>query len=219
MSESTHADIRLFLVVHETFRRALRMITDAVGVLRPDDTAQARRVQDRWVFFERSLTHHHEGEDATVFPALVRHLPSFDAFRTELHADHEVVAAEMRAVDEAFAAVPRRCDAAAIAALHASLETLTATLVPHLDREDAEVLPLVAANVPAGEWDDIGESLMQSLPKADLGLAVGGLDDLIRTLPDADRPPPPPLPVRMMLALVWRRRWRAFLAPLRVTPS
>jgi hemerythrin-like domain-containing protein len=216
---SGKADIRLFLVVHETFRRYLRRIAAAAAAIPPGDTARADVVRERWAFFERTLTHHHEGEDAKLFPALLAHRHEFEQVRGELHADHEVVAGEMEAVDAAFTALPGRCDAADIAALVAALGALEETLVPHLDREDAEVLPMIADGIPPAEWDELSEEQLKSIPKHDLGFAVAALDETIATMPDDEQPPPPPVPVRLMLAVSWRRRWRKFMAPLAVSPS
>ena len=218
-AESGKADIRLFLVVHETFRRYLRRIAAAAAAIPPGDTARADEVGERWAFFERTLTHHHEGEDATMFPALLAHRPEFEQVRGELHADHEVVAGEMQAVDAAFSALPSRCDAAAVSSLAATLAALEQTLVPHLDREDAEVLPMIADGIPPAEWDELSEEQLTSIPKHDLGFAVAALDETMATVPDDERPPPPPLPVRLMLAVSWRRRWRKFMAPLGISPS
>lgn len=213
-AEGPKADIRLFMVVHETFRRYLRRLRAAAAAIPPGHTARADVVRERWAFFERTLTHHHEGEDAKLFPALLAHRPGFEPVRAELHADHEVVAGEMAAVDTAFTALAGRCDAAGVATLAAAFAALEQTLVPHLDREDAEVLPMIADGIPPGEWDELSEEQLTSIPKRDLGLAVAALDETIATVPAEERPPPPPLPVRLMLAVSWRRRWRRLMAPL-----
>jgi hypothetical protein len=47
-------------------------------------------------------------------------------------------------------------------------------------------------------------------------MAVGAIDEMVRGLPDAERPPPPPVPVRVLLAISWRRKWADWLEPLRV---
>ena len=45
---------------------------------------------------------------------------------------------------------------------------------------------------------------------------LGFLDDVIQGMPEAERPPPPPLPIRVMLALSWRKKFAAWMKPLLV---
>jgi hypothetical protein len=48
-------------------------------------------------------------------------------------------------------------------------------------------------------------------------MAVGALDEVMRGLPQKERPPPPPPPIRLMLALSWRKKWTAWVKPLLVS--
>ena len=73
---------------------------------------------------------------------------------------------------------------------------------------------MIADSIPPAEWDEMSDEQLKSIPKRDLGFAVAALDETMATVPDDERPPPPPLPVRLMLAVSWRRRWRKFIAPL-----
>lgn len=45
-------------------------------------------------------------------------------------------------------------------------------------------------------------------------IVAGILDEVARTFPRDQQPPPPPLPLRVMLALSWRRRYAKFMEPL-----
>jgi hypothetical protein len=45
--------------------------------------------------------------------------------------------------------------------------------------------------------------------------AVGALDETIRSTPEAERPKGPPLPVKIFLALSWRKKWAGLSEPLR----
>jgi hypothetical protein len=38
----------------------------------------------------------------------------------------------------------------------------------------------------------------------------------VRGLPRAQWPPPPPIPVRVMIAVSWRKRYQKFVEPLMV---
>jgi hypothetical protein len=37
---------------------------------------------------------------------------------------------------------------------------------------------------------------------------------VVKSLPEADRPPPPPIFVRVMVTLSWRKQYQKFMAPL-----
>ena len=55
---------------------------------------------------------------------------------------------------------------------------------------------------------------MRAVPKADLPIVAGALDEVVRGLPREERPPPPPLLVRLLVALSWRKRDAEFVRPL-----
>jgi hypothetical protein len=58
-------------------------------------------------------------------------------------------------------------------ALLEALEGLLRVLVPHLDREVAEAMPVVAASITAGEWDAV-EQEYNIKPKTTRQLAMEG---------------------------------------------
>jgi hypothetical protein len=87
-------------------------------------------------------------------------------------------------------------------------------LFPHLEIEDKELLPAAAASVPAKEWDDLSEAALRAVPKSDLPIVAGAMDEIVRSLPPERQPPPPPLPIRVLTALFWRRKYAKFIAPL-----
>ena len=86
--------------------------------------------------------------------------------------------------------------------------------MPHLDIEDAQLLPVAAESVDGSEWKRLSDDALRSVPKADLPVAAGALDEVVRSLPPSERPPPPPLLVRMLVAVSWRKRYAKFVEPL-----
>jgi hypothetical protein len=67
---------------------------------------------------------------------------------------------------------------------------------PHLDVEDAQIIPAIEVSVDPNEWDRIDTAALKSIPKQYLPMAVSSINEIARALPDAERPPPPPVPVR-----------------------
>jgi hypothetical protein len=96
---------------------------------------------------------------------------------------------------------------------HDAIKVIRDMLFPHLDVEDRELLPAAHAKVPADEWERLGDEALRALPKRDLPVAAASMDDVVRSLPEAQRPPPPPLPLRILMPL-FRRRYAKFIAPL-----
>jgi hypothetical protein len=100
----------------------------------------------------RFLDVHHEGEDALLFPILLERDPD-DAARiagiAAQHADVITALATARQAVDAFGATPgtetRQAAATALATLEAGLE-------PHLDDEEAVIVPLAAQHMTMEEW-------------------------------------------------------------------
>jgi hypothetical protein len=62
----------------------------------------------------------------------------------------------------------------------------------------------------------VDSKALRGIPKSHMPFAVGALDKTIRSLPPADQPSGPPLPVRVMLVLSWRKKWANLIQPLLV---
>ena len=206
------ADNREYVVVHQALRRTLARFANATA--KQDPAVLAPVLQDRWSTFVRLLHHHHEGEDEKFFPAIAHATPGANALIERLEAEHVELVPKLDKADAAVALFAELPDVETQRAAHDAIKDVQDTLVPHLDVEDAELLPIAAEWVDADEWARLGEEAFRSLPKKDLPIAAGALDEVLQDLPKSEWPPPPPLPARVMLALAWRRQYRKFVAPL-----
>ena len=104
-----------------------------------------------------------------------------------------------------MAAFVRRPDAATQDAVHEALVALRDWFFPHLDLEDEKILPAIAESIPPKQWAQLDKAALKSIPRKHLPSAVAALDEVIRSLPEQDRPAPPPPPIRIMLSLSWRK--------------
>jgi Hemerythrin HHE cation binding domain len=207
-----HADIRLYLVVHQSLRVTLDRFVSAAERLDPVTLAVV--LPDRWGVLERGLHTHHEHEDSDFFPMIGSASPDQLPLIEQLEHEHQELVALLDAVDDAVAALVADPNEDTRRGVHDTIAAVRETLVPHLDIEDEKLLPAAAATVDAKEWDEVSERALRATPKADMPIVAGILDEVGRTFPREQQPPPPPLPLRVMLALSWRRRYAEFVKPL-----
>jgi hemerythrin-like domain-containing protein len=211
---SAQTDIRLYHVVHEMFRRSTTRLVDATAKLEP--SALQTVIRPYWDFYTAILHHHHQTEDESLFPALVALRPDMRSTIDRLEDEHVELAPNIDAVEAAVTAFMKRPDAAAKDAMHEALVALRAWFFPHLDVEDEKVLPAIAESIPQKQWNQLDKAALKSIPRKHLPSAVAALDEVIQSLPEEDRPAPPPPPIRIMLALSWRKHWTAKVTPLLV---
>jgi hemerythrin-like domain-containing protein len=207
-----YADTREYLVVHQSLRITLRRFVDATERLDPSKLAAL--LGPRWALFTRGLHHHHEVEDSDFFPEILRVRPDTSALIERLENEHRDLVARLDTVDGAIAALEANPDPSTKQAAHDAITAVRDFLVPHLDMEDSDLLPVAAESVPGDEWKRISEHALRSLPKDVLPVAAGAIDEVVRSLPEHERPPPPPIFVRFLVAVSWRKRYTKFIEPL-----
>ncbi len=208
------ADIRLIQVVHNTFRLGITRMVDATAKLEP--AALQSSIGPYWGFYSSILDYHHHNEDDHDFPLLASKYPDIQPLLDELGADHRQMLDVLKKIDAAMASFQKNPDVANRDAINAGAVELRDLFFPHLDREDAEVLPMYAKWISFDEWDHLEKKALKGLPKPYMGTAVGAIDEVIRSTPAAQQPAPPPPPVRILLSLSWRKKWAAFVRPLLV---
>ena len=212
MADHQHADIRLYLVVHESLRVTLDRFVRASDRLDPATLATV--FPERWGVLERGLHTHHEHEDRDFFPMIVAASPDQGPLIEQLEREHAELVVLLDAVDVATKALVAAPGDDTRRTLHDAVAAVRDTLVPHLDIEDAQMLPAAAATVDAKEWEDASDRALRSTPKADMPIVAGILDEVTHSFPPDRQPPPPPMLLRVMLAVSWRRRYAKFIGPI-----
>ena len=208
------ADVRDFRLVHLALRRGVEQLTAAADRLSPADAG--RLIGSRWALYSRSLHHHHVSEDDVIFPVVRARHGDFAALEEQLRAEHGELDEIIASVDAGVAGLAAQPDEARAVSLRSALQRFREVLGAHLDLEDERLLPMVADVLTEAEWKAMNTKILRGVPRADLPLVAGALDEVARGLPEAERPPPPPLPLRVLLALQWRRRYARWIAPLLV---
>jgi hemerythrin-like domain-containing protein len=207
-----YADTRVLQAVHKTFRLGTTRMVDVTERLAP--AALAPIIGPYWEFYSAVLHHHHHTEDTVAFPALISVRPHLAALVDKLEADHKNLVKALDAADSAVTAFTTRPDPNTQRNVHHAMVAIRNEFLPHLDLEDAKVIPALAEAIPPEDWDRMDNQALKSIPRPFLPKAVGALDEVIRSLPEAERPSRPPLPIRLMLAVSWRRKWAEFVKPL-----
>jgi hypothetical protein len=167
------ADTRMMGIVHAALKRDLSRVRDVLRAS-PPPRGRQRVALGRHVLWMLDVLHaHHTSEDNGLWPLVRRLNPAATDLLDSMEADHKRISP---AVDAAAAAARTYTECAQDSAREAvadALDVLLEVLVPHLDREVAEAMPVVAAGITEREWDSI-EQAHNIKPKSARQLAMEG---------------------------------------------
>jgi hemerythrin-like domain-containing protein len=145
------ADTRTMRIVHNAMRRDLARARDVLTTTPYPHPVQRQALGEHLAWMMSFLHHHHSGEDAGLYPLVHAKNASAAALLDEMDADHHAIEpamAELAAAGAAYAG----SDAARQRAV-AAIDALCDVLLPHLLREEQEMMPVVAASITKAEWD------------------------------------------------------------------
>jgi hypothetical protein len=136
--------------VHQVFRSSLAAAPEFVASTQGDDARRAL-IADYYGNLLAFLDVHHEGEEQLLFPVLRERAPVSDALVARMTQQHADVVGRLARSKDALAAWSESGDEAAGHAAAILLE-LGEVLTPHLDDEEAEMLPLAGEYLSMEEW-------------------------------------------------------------------
>lgn len=174
------ADTSMMGIVHDALRRDLararRVLTTP-----PYPTPPQRDALGRHLGWMMDFLHaHHEGEDAGLYPMVRAADPSAGSLLDAMAADHDTIDPAVKGFAEAADRWRRTGSDEDRDALVAALDVLCEVLLPHLDREETQAMPLVSASITHRQWHDWDQT-HNIKPKSMPVLAEEGnwlLDDL-----------------------------------------
>jgi hypothetical protein len=149
-------DLSFFRAVHRKTRADLARYVRAVETAAELERPTRLRPLARWARgFSHELVHHRIREDEILFPALRDRVPAIDSvlgdIRAHQHRIDELLArwpaVAERLADPSVPFEPAKAEAAELA--HA----LQDAVLRRFDLEDAEILPVLAANFDGAEYD------------------------------------------------------------------
>jgi hemerythrin-like domain-containing protein len=145
------ADTRTMRIVHNALRRDLNRARAVLTTAPYPHTDQRRALAEHLDWMMDFLHHHHSGEDAGLYPMVRRRNPDTIALLDDMDADHHRIEPGMDALRRAAGEYRESADARA--AVVAGIDELARVLFPHLEREENEMMPAVAASITTAEWD------------------------------------------------------------------
>lgn len=167
------ADTRMMGIVHQALKRDL-LRTRQVLTATPSPQGRQRLALGRHVTWMIDFLHaHHSGEDEGLWPLVRRRNPAAAELLGSLEADHARIAPAAEAVATAARQYTTTTTDPPRIALVEALDVLIDVLIPHLDREVAEAMPVVAASITNREWDAV-EQEFNIKPKSTRELAFEG---------------------------------------------
>ena len=167
------ADTRMMGIVHEALKRDLRRVRQLLSEA-PAPRSRQRVALGQHVIWMLDFLHaHHSGEDSGLWPLVRRRNPAAAELLDSLEADHARIAPAADVTAARAREYTASTDDSARVALIEALDGLVEVLEPHLDREVAEAMPVVAASITEREWDAL-EQQYNIKPKTKWQLAMEG---------------------------------------------
>jgi iron-sulfur cluster repair protein YtfE (RIC family) len=148
-----YADTRDMYTVHTVFRREFALLPTLVRGVAAKDAERAEVIAAHIRLVNEILFHHHESEDAVLWPALLQRAPrEIDPVVHLLEGQHENLDTVIGEVNAALDGWVGAAEAGGREELAALLQKLAANVYEHMGLEEKLVLPLVERHVFATEW-------------------------------------------------------------------
>lgn len=182
-AEGPHDQTGMY-VMHHAFRRDL---DDFVAAVRNTPLGEAETWQAlgrRWATFDEILHHHHQIEDASIWPVLLAHADAAGSAEDRatleaMEAEHSVIDPALAGCRTGFADLLGHPCAEHRDALESRLSALRESLAEHLRHEEADALPLLQRTMTVEEWAAAEKYAGKAYPKRMLAFLVPwGMDRL-----------------------------------------
>ena len=149
-------DMSGMYVLHHAFRRDLEAFATAAGRTPATDRRAWKAMAQRWELFASALHHHHSGEDAGLWPALMDRADEEGRATLEaMEAEHSEIDPILQACESGFRRLAEHPDEDVRAALAVRLVAGKERLAEHLRHEETEAIALVQELLTPEEWETI----------------------------------------------------------------
>jgi hypothetical protein len=181
------ADTSMMGIVHDAVRRDLTRTRDALTTAPYPEGVRRRAIAGHVDWLMNFLHDHHTGEDAGLYPAVRAANPGAGQLLDAMDAEHQAIDPGMTHVRAAAGQWGRSGADIDRLALVDALDALSAVLLPHLEREESEAMPVVSASITHRQWQQLDQEHNikgKSIPQlAEEGhFLVDGLDERRRQI-------------------------------------
>lgn len=200
-------------VIHCAVRRDLKRFRAALDTFADGDRSRAAALHRAWENFDAQLTEHHEGEHEVAWPALQEMGVAAGSIST-FDDEHHAMAADLattRTAMEQLARTATRADADAAAAAMARLESTTLT---HLDHEEQETEPVLAASHESPAYKRMSRQFSRRSGIGAAGTFFAWMDDGASAQERAALRESVPGPVLTIIGAIFGRKYRKEVAPV-----
>lgn len=218
MAAESPADTRMMAIVHAAFRRDLARVRLVLTVTPVPQGARKQAVAEQISWLMQRLHEHHQTEDEGLWPLVRQHNPAAAGLLEVMEAEHRVIVPAVEALTATARHYRSAPDDAARLQLIEALDELTGVLLPHLDREVAEAMPVVARSLSARDWAAWNKKAnVKGKPLRELGLEghwlIDDIDPEGYQVVTGEVPPVPRFILLHGFARAYRRRTDAWWGP------
>ena len=147
MADSVQDGTRMNSLIHRAVRRDLDDFARALDSFPADDRERAAALAARFQWFDRLLTHHHEGEEEILWPVLRTSPPTTEEVG-ELTDEHERIVAALAAARASFVTFRGSATAADATSAASAVRELNAAATEHFTHEESEIVELCSKADP-----------------------------------------------------------------------
>jgi hemerythrin-like domain-containing protein len=148
------ADTTMMRIVHDALRRDLHRAQVAFEASPPPPPEQQLAIARHLAWMMSFLRAHHHSEDVGLYPLVRERAPAAVELLDQMDADHRAVA---EAIADVEAATSSPVALGSETRVIAALASLSNVLLPHLEREESEMMPVVSTVVTDAEWRQLEE--------------------------------------------------------------
>lgn len=206
------AELSMNQIIHAAVRRDVQRTEKALRALDEGDTERAAAIQGAWAHLVGQLTHHHEQEDALVWPYL-REQGVDPGLLSTMESEHQGLSAALRAGTDAVAGVVANPTKAGAGIAAGVVAESGAVIARHFEHEERDIEPQIRQRAQDPGWKAIEKKFREG------GLTRAGT--LLAWLQDGGSPKAQtalkktiPPPVLFVFSRVFGRGYHRDVAPV-----
>ncbi len=207
----TAPNLTMNRVIHAAVRRDLDRLSTALGEMKAGDTARAQALERAYSNLRTELTHHHEGEDAHIFPML-QGIGVDSGLLAAMESEHHAMADALAETAGAMDAVARTGSGADAAVAQASVVRTREVVERHLQHEEDDLEPQLNQHLESPEWKAVEKKLSRQPPGV-AGRFFAWVTDGMSDEHRAFLKQTVPAPVVAVMSRVLGRRYNKEIAP------